>query len=76
MYNSAAMIARFVGLTISGESLPGYVDLFPDSDQAKDLEEERRKQEMAIQRDAWISWAEAQNRKGVRKQDGNTATSG
>lgn len=76
MYNSAALIARFVGITISGGSIPSFVEVFPDSDQATAQQEERKKMEQAIQRDAWISWAEAQNRKGVKKQDGHSATPG
>lgn len=82
LYNQASLIASFVSLALSGKKLPSFSEVFPNTEvgavDAAKYEEQRK----AIQKDAWLAWADVQNQfwnkrhsKGSEISNGDTATS-
>lgn len=83
MYNQATLIASFVSCALGGKKIPPYREVFPDSTISKEDEERFEKQRQAIQRDAWLAWADTQNQfwkrrhqslEGSEEINGDTAT--
>lgn len=65
-YNTAQLVAQFVGLSMNGKQIPTIQEIFPSVFQevVEDTEsqEEIDKKAMALQKDIWVAYAERFNK--------------
>lgn len=64
-YNTAQLVASFVGLSMNGKDIPTIEEVFPSVFQKQVKEEditEREVKAMALQKDIWVAYAERFNK--------------
>lgn len=65
-YNTAQLVAQFVGLSMNGKQIPTIQEIFPSVFQevveVTESQEERDQKAMALQKDIWVAYAERFNK--------------